>query len=55
MCDKNDEIVQKFMNIMSISEIGIPEEMMGEIPDEEIIYDWNGDVLEESEEEKESP
>lgn len=39
------------MNITDIADITIslPEEMLTELPEEEIIYDWGGEILGERE------
>ena len=39
-----DDLEAQFMEKLSISELGIPDEMASETPDEEIIYDWDGGV-----------
>lgn len=43
---KMDERVEKIMKI--IGDIDLPEEFYDEIPEEEIIYDWDGGVINET-------
>lgn len=44
-CAVNDKEFQEEMNVT----FGIPEEFREDFPEQEIMYDWNGDVLYETE------